>query len=210
MLNIHFAQWQCPNRPESILRDGTRRPLSRQGCVECTDRFQTPANAVLSQGVWAIALTLAGTLLIVVSPTVAPGLPSLLLAAWKKLNETPLYDVLYSYVIFGANLFYMLAISSVFVLRVRLPDLAAAVSHLGLSNYPDALRRGGAPALGKHAGGSSEPGSIAGGNRHHPTRCTGLLPLSSKRYRHRSGGQTTDRSVTRRFARAASSTLYPA
>ena len=47
----------------------------------------------------------------------------MILAAWKKLNETPLYDLLYTYVIFGANLFYMLAISSVFVLRVRRPDL---------------------------------------------------------------------------------------
>ena len=47
----------------------------------------------------------------------------MILAAWKKLNETPLYDLLYSYVIFGANLFYMLAISSVFVLRIRQPDL---------------------------------------------------------------------------------------
>jgi APA family basic amino acid/polyamine antiporter len=61
--------------------------------------------------------------LIVVSPTVAPGLPRMILAAWKKLNETPLYDLLYTYVIFGANLFYMLAISSVFILRVRQPDL---------------------------------------------------------------------------------------
>ena len=48
----------------------------------------------------------------------------LILAAWKTLNETPLYDLLYNYVIFGANLFYMLAISSVFVLRIRRPDLA--------------------------------------------------------------------------------------
>ena len=68
------------------------------------------------------------------------GLPSLLLAAWKKLNETPLYDVLYTYVIFGANLFYMLAISSVFVLATPARS-RAAISHLGLSNYPDCLRR---------------------------------------------------------------------
>ena len=117
----------------AMARDG----LFPAGLCRVSDRFQTPANAVLRRASGRLSLTLAGTLLIVVSPTVAPGLPSLLLAAWKKLNETPLYDVLYTYVIFGANLFYMLAISSVFVLRVRLPDLAAAISHLGLSDYPD-------------------------------------------------------------------------
>ena len=46
---------------------------------------------------------------------------------------TPLYDLLYTYVIFGANLFYMLAISSVFVLRKRQPDLERPYRTLG---YP--------------------------------------------------------------------------
>ncbi len=49
--------------------------------------------------------------------------PAPILAAWQKLHETPLYDLLYTYVIFGANVFYMLAIASVFVLRIRRPDL---------------------------------------------------------------------------------------
>ena len=93
--------------------------------------FQTPANAVLAQGVWSIVLTLAGTFLIVVPPP--EGLPAWIMAAWKKLNETPLYDVLYTYVIFGANLFYMLAISSIFVLRRRQPDVALPYRTLG---YP--------------------------------------------------------------------------
>ena len=31
-------------------------------------RFQTPANAILSQGIWAILLTVAGTFLILVPP----------------------------------------------------------------------------------------------------------------------------------------------
>jgi basic amino acid/polyamine antiporter, APA family len=103
----------------AMARDG----LFPAGLCRVHARFQTPANAVLSQGIWAIVLTLAGTFLIVVPPTVAPGWPQLILAAWQKLNETPLYDLLYSFVIFGANLFYMLAISSVFVLRIRQPDL---------------------------------------------------------------------------------------
>ncbi len=49
-------------------------------------------------------------------------MPGPVLAAWSKLNRTPLYDVLFTYVIFGANVFYMLAITSVFVLRSRQPD----------------------------------------------------------------------------------------
>ncbi len=84
-------------------------------------RFQTPANAVMAQGGWAITLTVLGTALIVAP---IPGnLPPTILAMWTKLNHTPLYTVLYTYVIFGATLFYLLAIASVFVLRVRQPDL---------------------------------------------------------------------------------------
>ncbi len=87
-------------------------------------RFLTPANAILFQAAWAILLTVAGTVLILLKPPVdGGGLPRPVLAAWTKLHETPLYDVLYTYVIFGATIFYMLAIASVMVLRVRRPDL---------------------------------------------------------------------------------------
>ena len=103
----------------AMARDG----LFPAGLCRIHRRFKTPANAILLQGIWAIALTVAGTFLIIVSPDVAPNFPGWILDAWKKLNETPLYDLLYTYVIFGANLFYMLAISSVFVLRIRRPDL---------------------------------------------------------------------------------------
>jgi len=87
-------------------------------------RFRTPANSILAQAAWAILLTVAGTAL-VLSPPPSDGtaLPRPLLAAWTKLNQTPLYDVLYTYVIFGATVFYTLAIASVFVLRARRPDL---------------------------------------------------------------------------------------
>jgi amino acid transporter len=87
-------------------------------------RFHTPANAVLSQGVWAILLTVAGTALVLVPPPDQPGnWPQWVLNAWRELNQTPLYNILLTYVIFGANVFYMLAIASVFVLRVKQPDL---------------------------------------------------------------------------------------
>jgi APA family basic amino acid/polyamine antiporter len=56
------------------------------------------------------------------APDPSSGLPGPLLAAWTKLNKTPLYDVLYEYVIFGGTLFYMLTVVSVFVLRVRHPE----------------------------------------------------------------------------------------
>jgi amino acid transporter len=103
--------------------------MARDGLFPATlarvhKNFQTPANAIASQGIWAIILTTAGTFLVVVPPsTVGTRLPGPILAGWKKLNETPLYDVLFNYVIFGATIFYMLAIASVFVLRVRQPDL---------------------------------------------------------------------------------------
>jgi APA family basic amino acid/polyamine antiporter len=103
-----------------MARDG----LFPRSLCRVHERFQTPANAIVAQAAWAILLTVAGTALILIPPPgEASGLPGPILAAWTKLNEKPLYDVLYSYVIFGANLFYMLDILSVFVLRRRRPDL---------------------------------------------------------------------------------------
>lgn len=85
-------------------------------------RFKTPANAILVQTGWAIVLTAAATLFILAK---APetGLPEPILKAWRALNEKPLYDFLYTYVIFGGTIFYTLAISSVFRLRATRPDL---------------------------------------------------------------------------------------
>jgi APA family basic amino acid/polyamine antiporter len=98
----------------AMARDG----LFPAGLCRIHPAYQTPANAVLAQGIWAIILTITGTVFVVVSP------------AGKS---TPLYDLLYTYVIFGANIFYMLAIASVFVLRVRRPDLPRPYRTLG---YP--------------------------------------------------------------------------
>jgi APA family basic amino acid/polyamine antiporter len=97
-------------------------------------RFRTPANAIMAQATWAIILTLAGTVLIVTPPsTTGAALPAPILAVWKTLHETPLYDLLYNYVIFGANVFYMLAVASVFALRGRRPDLPRPYRTIG---YP--------------------------------------------------------------------------
>ncbi len=74
--------------------------------------FKTPAAAIAAQTVWSLTLTLLGTAMTFTART-GPGLPP----------PKPLYDVLYTYVIFGATIFYTLSIVSVFVLRRRQPDL---------------------------------------------------------------------------------------
>ena len=68
-----------------------------------------------------------------------------------KLNKTPLYDFLYTYVIFGANLFYLLAIASVFVLRRTRPDCAPALPDLGLPGHALVSTSSAACAPGQHA-----------------------------------------------------------
>ena len=104
----------------AMSRDG----LFFKGLCRVHPRYQTPANAVRAQGTWAIALIAVGTALIVFpAPDSGSSLPGPVLAAWSKLNKTPLYDVLYTYVIFGGNIFYLLAITSVFILRRTRPDL---------------------------------------------------------------------------------------
>jgi len=101
--------------------------MSRDGLFPSTlasihPRFQTPANAILAQGVWAIGLIIAGTVMILwPAPGPDSGLPEFLRNAWLKLNVTPLYKILFTYVVFGANVFYLLAITSVFVLRWTRP-----------------------------------------------------------------------------------------
>jgi amino acid transporter len=108
----------------AMARDGHLPP----GFARIHPRFHTPSTAVLAQGLWSIVLLIAGTALIVMPPpSMAGGAPGPILepifSAWNQLNKTPLYDLLYTYVIFGANLFYLLAITSVFVLRARQPGL---------------------------------------------------------------------------------------
>lgn len=85
-------------------------------------RFHTPANAIFSQAVWAIVLTVGSTLLLVTPPPSSNLLPDTLRRAWLTLHKTPLYDVMYTYVVFGGTVIYTLTISAVFVLRRRHPD----------------------------------------------------------------------------------------
>lgn len=61
---------------------------------QISPRFRTPIPAILTQGVWASLLTLAGN-----------------------------FQQLFTYVIFNAWIFYALTVASLIVLRIRKPDL---------------------------------------------------------------------------------------
>ncbi len=71
---------------------------------EVHPRHQTPANAIVLQGVWAIALLMAGGLF----------------KSGKELLD--LFNTLTDFVIFGASIFYTMAVAAVFVLRRKFPD----------------------------------------------------------------------------------------
>ena len=100
----------------AMARDG----LFPAGLCRVHRRFQTPANAIIAQAVWSTILIVAGTAFLVAEPP--SGLPAYLGKAWAKLHATPLYDVMYSYVIFGGTILYTATIASVFVLRRTMPD----------------------------------------------------------------------------------------
>lgn len=102
----------------AMARDG----LFPKGLCKIDPRHQTPANAIIAQTVWAVILMVSASTFLLIEPP-SGGLPSVIDSAWARLHEKPLYDVLYTYVIFGGTIFYGLAIMSVFVLRAKRPDL---------------------------------------------------------------------------------------
>lgn len=67
-------------------------------------RFQTPANAILMQASWTILLVLIAF-------------------AWKAKDPRDAFDALTDFVIFGSSIFDAMAISAIFVLRSKRPDL---------------------------------------------------------------------------------------
>lgn len=83
----------------AMARDG----LLPRAMQKIHPRYETPAGAIVLQGIWA----------------------SLLIVLMFDRSESPqdAFDELTAFVIFGGNLFYALAVASVFVLRRRLPDL---------------------------------------------------------------------------------------
>jgi basic amino acid/polyamine antiporter, APA family len=102
----------------AMARDG----LFPRALCKVDPAHQTPANAIIAQTVWAVILMIVTSAFLLVKPPSA-GLPEPMMTAWQTLHKKPLYDVLYTYVIFGGTIFYGLAIVSVFVLRARRPDL---------------------------------------------------------------------------------------
>jgi basic amino acid/polyamine antiporter, APA family len=81
--------------------------------------YRTPANAVLIQGVWA-------TVLLVV------------FYGWKE-SPKDAFDGLTDSVIFGGLIFYGMAVASVYVLRVKRPDLARPYKTWGYPVTPALL-----------------------------------------------------------------------
>lgn len=108
LISLNGNSLSGPRAYFAMARDG----LFPRWLCRVHPRFQTPANAIIAQNSWAILLTVAGTAWILLKPGSADGEP-----------PKPLYDILYSYVIFGGTVFYTLAIASVFVLRRTRPDL---------------------------------------------------------------------------------------
>ena len=138
-------------------------------------KHQTPANAIIAQTVWAVLLMVAATTFLLIDPP-STGLPSPIVAAWKTFHERPLYDILYTYVIFGGTIFYGLAILSVFVLRAKRPDLPRPYRTWGYPFTP-LLYTAASPAVaGQHA--LPEPLRVArrpGDRRRRAPRLPGLL-----------------------------------
>lgn len=130
LISLNGNALSGPRAYFAMARDG----LFPEGLCRVHPRFQTPANAIIAQAAWSISLTVLGTVLMLWEPpSDASGLPAPLLEGWRKLNQTPLYDVLFSYVIFGGTVIYTLTIASVFVLRKTRPDLHRPYRTLG---YP--------------------------------------------------------------------------
>jgi basic amino acid/polyamine antiporter, APA family len=102
----------------AMARDG----LFPKALCKVDPSHQTPANAIIAQTAWAVLLMIATSAFLLIKPPTT-GLPAPMMAAWEELHKTPLYDVLSAYVVFGGTIFYGLAIVSVFVLRVKRPDL---------------------------------------------------------------------------------------
>ncbi len=119
LISLNGNALSGPRAYFAMARDG----LFPSGLCRIHPKFRTPANAILAQAVWSILLTVLATTFLLMKPPEQPTLPRFMHEAWVAFNRKPIYDVLYTYVIFGGTVFYTLAIASVFVLRRTRPDL---------------------------------------------------------------------------------------
>ena len=83
----------------AMARDG----LLPAAVCKIHDRWRTPANAVVLQGIWTIVLIIAAF-------------------AWQNDEPGDVFDALTDFVIFGGSIFYAMAVGAVFVLRRTRPD----------------------------------------------------------------------------------------
>src|SRR5206468_4178791 len=79
-------------------------------------------NAIIAQAIWSIGLTVAATAFLLKEPPKSSALPTFVLKAWTEFHRTPIYDVLFTYVIFGGTVLYTMTAASVFVLRRTRPN----------------------------------------------------------------------------------------
>ncbi len=119
LISLNGNALSGPRAYFAMARDG----LFPASLCKIHPRFQTPANAIIAQAVWSILLMISATAFLVITPPSSGVLPGPLLQAWAEFHKKPIYDVMFTYVIFGGTIFYTLAIASVFVLRRTRPDL---------------------------------------------------------------------------------------
>jgi amino acid transporter len=85
-------------------------------------KYRTPALAILVVALWSCALVVGGAALSWF------GLPVIELPGNREIDlnlpkDKPLFDVLTDFAMFGAMIFETLAVSTIFVFRMRLPNV---------------------------------------------------------------------------------------
>lgn len=119
LISLNGNALSGPRAYFAMARDG----LFPHALCKIHPRFQTPANAIIAQAVWSIALTVGATAFLLIDPPAKGQMPELLRAPWVAFHARPIYSVLFTYVIFGGTVLYTLTAASVFVLRRTRPDL---------------------------------------------------------------------------------------
>ena len=156
LISLNGNALSGPRAYFAMARDG----LFPAGLCRIHPRFETPANAIMTQAIWSVILMVVGASLLLTDPPTT-GWPAPVLAAWGKLHATPLYEVMLTYVIFGGTIFYAMAITSVFVLRRTRPDLPRPYRTWGYPLTPIAYTLASGILLGSMLIGSPSE-SIAG------------------------------------------------
>lgn len=119
LISLNGNALSGPRAYFAMARDG----LFPEGLCKVHRRFQTPANAIIAQAAWSIALTVGATAFLLIKPPEEGSVPGFVRGPWVKFHGTAIYSVLLTYVIFGGTVLYTLTAASIFVLRRTRPDL---------------------------------------------------------------------------------------